>query len=218
MQCACAGRYAINRNCRLKYTLDNNSTPTNKSEIKLNPLVWVKYRSQVVVPLIFFLILFVFLSFKYSYWFIFLVLLSLAVNVFYWLRVKEHLKAESTPGIVISIEPPLMAVYSNMSKYGEFYPAIKVESFNNLSNHQIGTRIATASIYTEENEEDHYWNNVHPIPVEYGTKIKKDIERTMSLYSEEQWTYLEKGISDVGANKQVGLYRIMVGESNWENA
>ena len=145
MHCDWRRRYAINRNCRLKYTLDNNSTPTNKSEIKLNPLVWVKYRSQVVVPLIFFLILFVFLSFKYSYWFIFLVLLSLAVNVFYWLRVKEHLKAESTPGIVISIEPPLMAVYSNMPKYGEFYPAIKVESFNNLSNHQIGTRIATAS-------------------------------------------------------------------------
>ncbi|WHI50169.1 DUF3239 domain-containing protein [Microbulbifer sp. MLAF003] len=202
----------------MKFTLDNDTTPTNKSHIKINPLVWMKYKSDVVIPLTASVFICVYISYKYSYLFLLGVLLFLLINTFYWLRAKEHLKAESTPGLVISTEPPLMAVYSNMTKYGEFYPAIKIESFKNLSKHPVGARIATASIYTEENEENDYWDDFHPIPVEYGTKEKEEIESALSLYSIEQWRYLERGLSELGKCKKEGLYRIMADESGWSNA
>jgi len=199
----------------VKFTLDNDSVPTHKSEVNLNPVVWFKYKYKLVVPLALSIFVSVYLSYEYSAWFISLGLLCLVINVFYWLSVKEHFKAESTPAIVISNNPSLIAVYSNMSKYKEFYPAIKIETYDNRRNLQVGDKLATVSIYTETDEENKFWDDVHPLPVEYGTINDKVMQHSLSSYTAEQWDVLEKGLSEIGGKVQLGLYKIMKDDSDW---
>ncbi|KGJ90897.1 DUF3239 domain-containing protein [Colwellia psychrerythraea] len=199
----------------MKFTLDNDTSPTNKSEIILEPLNWLKYKSGIAIPLALSVLICTYFTYSYNKYFFIAVLVLVLINVFYWLRIKEHFKADSTPAIVISETPPLLAVYTNMAKYGDYYPAIKIEKFINKNNYKIGSKVATASIYSVGNEENDYWADFHPLPVNYATSNEAQLNFSLLSFSEDEWQELQAGINQLSATKTEGLYKITNSSSCW---
>lgn len=202
-----------------KYTLDNNTTASNPGVIILNPLVWAKYNIKNVTLLFTSLLVSVLLSVFISYYLLIFVIISVLINTYYWLRSKEHFTADSNGGIIVSTNPPLAAVSTNLAKYGDDYPAIKIIKYNVKKDIIIGDKIGTVAVYSEgEDDELDYWDDFFPIPIEYATNNKDSIELEIQSYPKEQWEAIRNGVNQITKPYQIGLYHVDKDCSDWSSA
>ncbi|NME71584.1 DUF3239 domain-containing protein [Flammeovirga aprica] len=161
------------------------------------------------------------LTFLVSTWFsiiFFLVLIFFcAVHfVVYRLLCENYKKGDSNPGIVVSVNPTLVAVATNMRKIGGDYPVLNIHEEKYLKKVKVGDRVATISVYGEyKDKEVIYWKDVSPTSVPTITLNKKEIKRAVESYSEEEWTKLEDALAEIQAPYKVGLYRLRVHTSDW---
>ena len=197
------------------FTLDNTTTASNPGDIKFEPLVWFLHRKFTVSVFVALLTLTLWLSVKVSYFLLFFSALMIYVNAYYWVRVKEHFTADSNPGMIISVSPPLYAVYTDLSKGNGYYPAVKVIPYRGRKAININDRLPTVALYFDEDEDSPHWSDFNPLPVEYATSDKASIEGELSSYRATDWENLTAGLSLLPKALKVGLYPLKTADSDW---
>ncbi|MES2616670.1 MAG: DUF3239 domain-containing protein [Bacteroidota bacterium] len=197
-------------------TIDNNTFASNPGNTKLNPFVWIRYNFLHVFLLTGSLLGFAWLSYDVLWWWLIGVFLSLAVNFFYWVRKKEQFRSgDSNAGLVVSVNPTLVAVTTDLTKGGGEYPVVKIIKYKKSAS--IGDKIATVALYIpSDNEHDPHWEDFFPTPMDYATTNKADIQGALNSYDPQQWEDLQRRLKQVPFPYAVGLYKVDVEASDWK--
>lgn len=199
-----------------KRIVDESTVASNPGNVVFNPLVWLKFHTKLTYGVLFTVLLIAVLMTFASFWLVLPALVVFLPKVNYFLRYKkEHfLFGDSNGGIVISDDPKLVAVTTNLSKYGGSYPVVKIIDYKGKS--ILGERIGTVALYFgSEDEGCPHWIGFDPVPIEYATGNKKEIQAAIESYENSQWTEIKKRLKQVPTPYQKGLYRIEEENSNW---
>ena len=199
------------------FTVDNDTFASNPGNANLNPFIWFIHNYQIVSILGASFIISLFLVFKISLWFIIILSLSLIINIFYWLRKKEHFKSgDSNGGLVISINPKLVAITTDLTKGFGHYPVVKIIHYKTSKKIKIGDKIATVALYSSSTDDSlPHWIDFHPIPLSYATKNKSTHQSAINSYESTQWEDLEKRLTEIDKPYKIGLYKVDVKNSDW---
>ena len=198
-------------------TVDNRAVASNPGKVTLKSWVWAKNHLGEVLVLKFALIVSFVLTFGASYGFGVMAFMVLSYNVLYWIRKKEHFKlGDSNGGIIVSANPTLAAVTTDLSKGWGTYPVLKIIEYKTSKPVQIGDRIATVALYSASTDDDlPHWIDFHPIPIDYATDDQAEIERALLSYENDNWAVIERRIKQIPKPFKVGLYRVDLEESDW---
>jgi len=201
----------------MSIAVDNNTSASNPGNVRLKPIVWVKHNLQRIAILTSVLLIAIFLTIAYSWWFIVLLVVLLVINIFYWVRTKEHFAhGDSNGGVVASLDPVLIAVKTDLTKGYGAYPVVKIIEYKTSKSVKVGDKIATVALYqASEDENLPHWIDFNPVPVSYATNNNKEIDRALASYTEDQWNELESGLEQVPKPLSPGLYRINLTRSDW---
>jgi hypothetical protein len=138
--------------------------------------------------------------------------ISQQLNQLIWLftHVREHfIYGCTTPGIVVSAKPALVAVITDLRTRETEYPVIKVlpQPLHWMKHGvpPIGTKLATVALYSGSLHNDH-WDDFHPIVINCVTGNQADINRVFRSIPQQDWLELEVGLEQVP--KKPGLYPI----------
>lgn len=201
------------------YTVDNNTYASNPGNATLNPLVWVFHDWKRVGTMSLLLIVSVLLSTQVSQWFMILMIVLFAVNLAYWVRQKEHFQSgDSNGGLVVSINPTLVAVTTDLTKGIGDYPVVKIVEYKTLKKVQLGDRIATVALYTSSGEEDPHWIDFNPVPLSFATSDKSVFKMAMDSYDKQQWHDLENRLKEIEKPYKAGLYKVELNNSDWKHS
>ena len=201
------------------YTVDNNTYATNPGNTELNYWQWFLHNIPIVALLTLGLLMSAYLVEMFSMWFIILFLLLLAVNGFYWLRKKEHFKSgDSNGGIVVSVNPYLLAVSTDLTRGFGSFPIVKIVKIRSREKLKVGDKVPTVALYSPSEKDDlPHWGDFHPQPLFYASRDKIDIKRAMDSYSEEDWQKLEKRIGEIQKPYVEGIFKVEITESDWQD-
>ncbi|QQQ28013.1 DUF3239 domain-containing protein [Chryseobacterium indoltheticum] len=197
------------------FTLDSNTVASNPGRVKVMPLVLMRHIHEPIFLLIALLASIAFTIDVSLIWGGIALLIFLAVNIFYWRRKKEHFAhGDSNGGIVISENPKLVAVTTNLSiGFGGNYPVVKIISYKGKK--RLNDRIGTVALYQGSNNTTIHWEDFFPVPVEYVNNNKIELENVLQSYSEESWKVLQNRIQQINKPYREGLFKIYSEESNW---
>lgn len=140
--------------------------------------------------------------------------LLLIMNLLYWVRVREHfLQGCANPAIVVSLDPMLIAVFTDLSMGVGSYPAIKIveKKLKRIAGQEptVGTRVATVALYSASLIDDKAnWDDFDPRPVDCVTGNLADINRLLKGFSDKDWHDLQEGLKQVPKPFRSGLYRL----------
>lgn len=127
------------------------------------------------------------------------------------IRAREHfLYGCVNPGVVVATNPPLVAVFTDLTTGKEPHHVIKILSHplgwmkNGVPS--VGTKLATVALY-EGSSQKARWDDFHPIVVNCVTGDRADIERVFQSIPKCEWEQLEVGLNYIQTIKP-GLYDI----------
>lgn len=145
--------------------------------------------------------------------FVFLVAFFAFCVWLYWRRVKfRFIGGCVNPAQVISLSPPLIAVYTDLSKGLGEWQVIKVlpQPLSKMAGGmpKIGQQMATISVYQSLNDELDHWDNFYPIIVDVATGDVGEIERIQESVDSEDWDELKQGMQQISQPYVPGIYRV----------
>jgi len=125
-------------------------------------------------------------------------------------RLFIHFRSgDANPGVVISIDPLLVAAYTDLSKIGRPYPAVKVircTAFQlNLDEPKVGTKVPTVCMYAGKPSADR-WTDFDPKPVSTATTNAEVIERVSMSFPKHQWQALVDAVRQLPKPYKRGMY------------
>lgn len=199
---------------RRTYTTNDSTFASNPGNANLNPFVYIRFFPKWGSILGFSLILSLLLL-QYSPLFLFLVLLSIFINCVYWKNRQEHFKfGDSNPGVVVKINPTLVAVATDFTKGSGKYPVVKIIK-TSLRNLKKGDAVGTVALYRGTIDDIPHWSDFYPIIIDCATDNLIEIRNAKASYTPKQFLDLEKGISQLQEPYREGLYRVHDDNSNW---
>ncbi|RYG67025.1 DUF3239 domain-containing protein [bacterium] len=136
----------------------------------------------------------------------------LLCSLFALQRVKDHFAFGNTlPGVIVSLQPPLIAVLTDMTTGIGKYNTIKVLEqplmASGLAASPIGTRVPTVATYIGEGKSGH-WDDFFPVLVAAVTQDEKAVQRAMASFKEEDWLELECALATLSSPPAPGLHRL----------
>jgi hypothetical protein len=208
------------------YTTDDSTFASNPGNVTLNPFIYITFFPKW--GLILASLLFISLALlKYSLLFLFLSAFIILVNWVYWINRKEHFKfGDSNPGIVIQINPTLVAVATDLSKIvvtdengltkgdGK-YPVAKIIKVP-LKKLKKGSIVGTVALYSRlADDSAPRWADFKPIVINCATNDLVEIENAIRSYTQEQLSDLGTSVSQLNTPYREGLYKIHTEHSRW---
>lgn len=198
------------------WTLDDSTRATNPGNLRVNPFRW--FRHYPNWPLIWFFSLALFVALAclghWSFWIG--ASLLLVMNWLYWQRIREHFRSgDANPGIVVSMDPMMIAVSTDLTKGLGRYPVIKIieKSLPTVCGQvpQIGSMLATVALY-ESSPDDNlpHWADFHPRPVDCATGNLAAMQRVMNTFTEADWNQLRSWLGQVPRPFRCGLFHIQI--------
>lgn len=135
----------------------------------------------------------------------------LTLGFYTWLIARKFQTGDANPGVVVSLDPTLVAVRTDLSKGDGDFPALKIVRVSLVSTNgeplQIGTRISTVSNYFDTAGRDAlHWGDFDPEPAEYATGDDSSLNRLASSFSKQQYLAIAKSLKLVSKPYQPGLY------------
>ena len=191
---------------------------SNPGRLQVNYLRWFIHKPTW--PLLWAgLALFGIVGALYLHWSLwFLATLLLVCNLLYWVSVRMHFwNGDANPGFVVSDDPVLIAVATDLTKGVEAYPAVKI--FRARFRHTDGRpprlddRVATVSGYSPGGADLPHWADFDPLPAEYATGNPVAISALMASFTADDWERLGRFLKQVPQPYRTGLYMI-TSESN----
>lgn len=197
---------------------DSHTIPSYQGDMKLNVLQWTKFNTGKVLKSFLALVLGSILMIKIHWIFGILFLGALLYNIWYWFMAFNRFKGgDVNPGKVISIDPTLVAVASDMRKFAGDYPILKIiETKLPIEDKVIDKIIPTVALYNDNPHNYPFWAEFHPVPVIQGIKDRHHIASILKNFSNTSLTTLENYIQKIG-RKEVGIYKVDENTSNWKN-
>ena len=123
------------------------------------------------------------------------------------------------PAMVVHCDPPLIAVHTDLAKYGQDYPVLKLVRVNRAAIGPgpltVGRRVTTVSLYYRTANHTPYWYNFDPIPLRWASRRERDQQRAFAHISDAAWQELEQGYADAGRPTTPGLYLL---KGDWPSA
>jgi hypothetical protein len=196
------------------WTLNDSARASNTGELSVERLRWLMCYPKW--PLIWasscgaFLILAIFVH--WVFWIPFVLLLLM--NWLYWRRVREHFQfGDANPGIVLSLDPMYIAVYTDLTMGIGEYPVVKIfeKKLNTICGQlpQVGTLVPTIALYQPSmNPEQQHWANFDPRPVDCATTDLVEVKRVMDSFTPENIAQLKTWLQQVPKPYAPGLYPI----------
>lgn len=130
----------------------------------------------------------------------------------FWLRhLQDHFSGGCVnPAVVVSQSPPLIAVATDLRKWNEPYPVIKIleQPLSAMSGGipPVGTRLATVALYWAGAAHLPHWVDFNPIVVNCVTDNQVDIDRVFNTLQVQEWRDLQDGLRQIENHNQPGLY------------
>lgn len=196
------------------WTLDDSARASNPGNIEVNLLRWIRHYPKW--PIIWTTSLLGSIAcawfVHWSFWIP--AVLLLALNWFYWQRVRDHFRHGcANPGIILSLDPTLIAVTTDLTKgFGDF-PVVKIieKSLPSVCGQlpQVGSRVPTVALYVPSPDENlPHWADFDPRPVDCATGDVAAMQAVMDTFTEEEWQELNERLRQVPRPYQCGLYHI----------
>jgi len=197
---------------------DSHTIPSFQGNMKVNYFQWIKTHPKKTIYSVGALLISFILMLKSHWIFIIIFIGALLYNIWYWLTVGNNFSGgDVNPGKVLSLNPNLVAVATDMRKFVGDYPILKIIECNLLKeDHEIGKIIPTVALYNENPHGYPFWSEFHPVPVNLGIKNRKQIEYLNSEFSDEDIKLLNDYIEEIGVIKK-GTYKINSEGSNWKD-
>lgn len=196
------------------WTLDNNSQASNPGKLRVNVLHW--YSNYPLWPTIWLVPFVLSLGLAVVVHAVFWVptILLGAMNWLYWQRVREHFRCGcALPGVVVSVDPMLIAVYTDLTMGHGSYPAIKIieKSLATINGVEPkpGITLPLVALYHQNPTHDiPHWANFDPRPVQCATKNVSQIKRILSTFDSDDWAEFRRDLAQVPRPYEPGLYMI----------
>ncbi|MFK7766611.1 MAG: DUF3239 domain-containing protein [Mariniblastus sp.] len=153
-----------------------------------------------------------------SLWFLLPFAGMLALAIYYLRQISFHYTGGCiTPARILSVEPPLVAVYTDLSVSGRSCHIIRLlrQPLHKLAPHAAKPGpISTISLYCGLHQElgDH-WCDIHPVITNLATNDANEIQRVHSSIGQEEWQWLDWGLKQIPfsqpiTQEQLRPYRI----------
>ncbi|SHJ67746.1 hypothetical protein SAMN02745216_02069 [Desulfatibacillum alkenivorans DSM 16219] len=141
---------------------------------------------------------------------------------FIWRRLHLYFKyGDANPGVIIAVNPVLMAVATDLQKRSGRYPVVAVREVKIRKIDKIkvepGMRLATVSLYTNGDEAAPYWTDFDPFPAQYATLSSPKIAALFERFSQQDWDDLEEAVAQIPKPCTEGLYPLDVENSDWKD-
>lgn len=153
------------------------------------------------------------LTFLVHWGFGFLLAFILFCVYLYWRGVRNpFISGCINPGQVVSLDPPLVAAYTNLSKGGADCHAIKILpqplakmcTGHPEKNQQVGT----IAVYSSLHNELQHWDDFFPVVADIVTGREDECDRILDSCDDSDWDLLESGIKQLPRPFEPGMYRI----------
>ncbi|MFY8073681.1 MAG: DUF3239 domain-containing protein [Pirellula sp.] len=196
------------------WTLDDSSRASNPGNLDVQYLRW--FKSYPMWPLVWFstLAIFTLLSIFLHWVFWIPAVLLLVMNLLYWRRVSDHFHHGcANPGVVLSLEPMLIAVATDLTMGDGQYPVIKIieKKLASICGNppKVGSIVPTVALYQPSMKPDQtHWADFDPRPVDCATSDLGEIKRVIESFTPEDLKELHSWIQQVPRPYQPGLYPI----------
>lgn len=197
------------------FTLDSDTVASNPGSVRIMPFVLMRYMHESVLLLIPLLASLVIACEVSLLWGGLSSVIFFVINYLYWRRKREHFAyGDSKGGIVVSENPKLIAVATDLSKgFAGSYPVIKIVPYKGKG--MLNERIGTVALYEGTSSCTPHWNDFFPVPVEYVNSNKAELNAVLRSYSEESWEILENRIKQISRPYKEGLIKISAENSSW---
>ena len=159
------------------------------------------------------------LFFQISLWLGFLLVPIFVCDLLYWMHIDNHFyNGDVNPGVIIQLDPILIAVATDLRKGFGSYPAIKIirTRLRRINNEppRMGQILPTvASYFSIPNVKSPHWASFDPRPLESATTDENTLKRLMATFTVEQITTLYASIALLPSNEP-GLYRFL--DRRWQ--
>jgi len=200
------------------WTLDDTSIASNPGNLDVNLVRCFCHYPKW--PMIWFLSLVLFVAlaclFHWTCWIVSLLLL--AINWFYWQRVRDHFrKGCANPAVIVSLEPMLIAVSTDLTKGIGEYPVVKIiKKYLPTACGQVplvGARLPAVALYQPSPDEDlPHWADFDPRPIDCATGDVDAMQAVMSTFTEDDWNELTLWLEQVPRPFRCGLYHVQASE------
>ena len=143
-----------------------------------------------------------------------LVAIVLLLDFAWWMRTRMHFIGGCiNPGKVVSVDPPLIAVFTDLTKAAGYeHPVVKVlpHPLGRMTGgpFEVGDRVATIATYEYNDEEKPYWKDTYPVAVQCATLDPDEIDRVTASLDRDSWRELDQALEQVPQPYEPGLYRI----------
>ena len=171
------------------------------------PLLWIALVAASMVPV-----------WLVSLWFLFLLVLMLLGPVAWCIHVRERfVYGDANVGVVVQVEPTLVAVLTDLSKGFGSYPAVRIvrARLRRIGDKpvRVGMRLPTVAVYRGlPHSESSHWCDFDPKPLECATADRKMLARVMASFTDEDGERLEAMVRELPSIRP-GLYRLT--EDGW---
>ena len=194
-------------------TMSQGSYASNPGKLRVNPLRWILHKPTWPIVLA---LLFVGSVALVSFWPGFLTGFALlfggAFNFFYWRRVSDHFRYGcANPGIVVSLDPTLIAVSTDLTMGEGKYPVIKIIEANLTKSAgeplKVGSLLPTVALYNHPANDDHpHWSDFDPLPADYVTGNVAKVLMVLATFTHEDIDELKSGLKHIKQPYEPGLY------------
>lgn len=186
---------------------------SHPGRLRVNWLRWIRFKPKW--PLILGSVLFVSIAlFVYSMGVLtgLLLFLVIATCVLYWLRVSNHFQYGcANIAVVVSLDPVLVAVSTDLSTGEGDYPVIKIVEIGITRSAgkllKVGDYLPTVSLYASPPQgETSHWSTFIPVPADYVTSDPRQIARLLENFTNEDIATLHSQLKQVPTPLEPGLY------------
>jgi len=134
------------------------------------------------------------------------------MNFHYWRRVRDHFRfGDANPGLVLSLEPALVAVNTDLTMGEGDFPVIKIIECNLTHSAgeplKVGDYLPTVALYSHpESEDDPHWADFDPQPADYATSNQTALHSMRATFDRAQIQQLNAGLKHIAKPYEPGLY------------
>lgn len=130
---------------------------------------------------------------------------------FTWNQARRFKMGDANPGVVVALNPTLIAVPSDLTLGYNEYPVVKILKVNMKTADgkplEIGSRIPTIAVYQIPKEKTAgHWSDFLPLPAEYATNDSSVLHRLLASFPKEQYDFLQQALKLIEQPLKPGLY------------
>lgn len=204
-------------------TFDSSARASSPGNVSISVLVWLVHYPRWPLLLFAMLVASLVLVLRAPFAGLMVAGFLILPNWLYWRRIKEHfLHGDANPGLIVSVDPMLYAVGTDLTKGEGRFPVVKVvrKRFRPVcSPATVGARIMTVALYQASAEPEDvalpHWVGFDPRPIDCATRDRDQIDKALASVDDQRWAWLQAALEEVPQPYRPGIYPVERSTSSW---